>query len=270
MATSWSLTYFGITLQWSPHTPTYPSPSSTATLYHGQAYSLGPYISHYENTLETSHTGSLQFTLASALTLAPTPFTPTSASFTPAPAPLTSAPTSFTSTSAPFTPTPTLFTPAPASFTLAPTPLTPAPFTSAPTSFTPAPAPFTPAPAPAPAPSHTVSYNTSPQFHLPSLPTPKYSLNNHNANNNIFNQNISRPFDAPLGDYFEDDDMMVDKMTNSPSCAAGRKWQLPSLPLPPPNTLKPFHRPAKSPVSSNNNCLVFGLQKLLNHGGQCK
>ncbi|KAG2083549.1 uncharacterized protein F5147DRAFT_782871 [Suillus discolor] len=141
----------------------------------------------------------------------------------------------------------------------------------------PAPALLTPASAPtlapAPAPSHTAPYNTSPQFHLHGLPTPKDALNNHNADDDDFDQDISGPFDTPLGDslnYLKDDDMMVDKTTDSPSHVAGKKQQLPSLPLPPPNAPEPFHRPAKSPMSSYNNCSVLGIQKLLSCGGRCK
>ncbi|KAG1800091.1 hypothetical protein EV424DRAFT_1545814 [Suillus variegatus] len=225
-------THFGTTSQWSPHTPTYPSPSGTAPSHYGQAYSPGPHIPHHANTLEMPHAGSSQFAPAPALTSAPAPLTPAAAPFTPAAAPLTPA-------AAPFTPAAAPFTPAAAPFTLAAAP------------FTPAPAPFTSAPAPAP--SHTAPYNASPQFHLPSLPTPKDALDNHNTEDNDFDQDSSGLFDAPLGDYFEDDDMMVDEMTNSPSRVAGKKWQLPSSPSPPPNAPEPFHRPAKSPASSYNN-----------------
>ncbi|KAG1874056.1 hypothetical protein C8R48DRAFT_769440 [Suillus tomentosus] len=136
--------------------------------------------------------------------------------------------------------------------------LTPAP---APLTLAPAPAPFTPAPTPASVPSHTDPYNTSLQFHLPSLLTPKDTLNDHNTDDDDFNQDISRPFDAPLGDYFKDDDMIVNEMTDSPAYVAGKKQQLPLSLSPPPNALEPFHRPAKSPTSSYNYCLAFGLQK---------
>ncbi|KAG1798541.1 uncharacterized protein HD556DRAFT_1525575 [Suillus plorans] len=100
-------THFGNTSQWSPHAPTYPSPSSTAPSHYGQAYSPGPHIPHHTNTIETPHAGSSQFAPAPALTSAPAPLTPAAAPFTPAPAPLTPAP-------APFTPAPAPFTSAPA------------------------------------------------------------------------------------------------------------------------------------------------------------
>ncbi|KAG1792843.1 uncharacterized protein HD556DRAFT_1444237 [Suillus plorans] len=81
-------THFGNTSQWSPHAPTYPSPSSTAPSHYGQAYSPGPHIPHYTNTIETPHAGSSQFAPAPALTSAPAPLTPAPA-LTSAPAPLT-------------------------------------------------------------------------------------------------------------------------------------------------------------------------------------
>ncbi|KAG1822693.1 uncharacterized protein BJ212DRAFT_1477113 [Suillus subaureus] len=132
---------------------------------------------------------------------------------------------------------------------------------------------YTSAPAPAPlsappsAPSHTAPYNTSPQFHLPSLPAPEY---NFKYDDNNFNQETSGQFDADTPDHLEGDDMMIDETTDCPPHVAGSKWQLPSSLSLPPDTPEPFHMPEKSSTSSYNSHSAFGAHKPLSHGGQCK
>ncbi|KAG2091706.1 hypothetical protein BD769DRAFT_1679291 [Suillus cothurnatus] len=117
---------------------------------------------------------------------------------------------------------------------------------------------------PPPLPPHSPPY--VPDVHLPGLPS---------DDNDSIADNYG-PLHSPLGDALDhveggdDDDMILDDGPGSPSPVAGKKRQLPSSPSPPPSPPVPFVMPSRTPASTYNNRLAFGVQKLSSRGGQRK
>ncbi|KAG2354765.1 hypothetical protein BDR07DRAFT_1382013 [Suillus spraguei] len=109
--------------------------------------------------------------------------------------------------------------------------------------------------------------------HTPNVSDPlsAYQHGPHlHQDENVFagddNDNIAddySPLHSPLGnamDHIEGDNNN-NMMLGSPSPVAGKKHQLPSSPSPPPSPPKPFVMPLRTPASTYNNRLAFGIQK---------
>ncbi|KAG1803485.1 uncharacterized protein BJ212DRAFT_1304536 [Suillus subaureus] len=75
------------------------------------------------------------------------------------------------------------------------------------------------------------------------------------------------PLHSLLGDALDHIDNDNDMMLASPSPVTGKKCELPSSPSPPPSLPKSFIMPLRTPASTSNNHLVFGIQKPSNCGG---